>query len=69
MKVSLQGQDKGKRTSGGLSKVETDSVLNKEKEAEHKHKIVDFEMKITGIFWDALSRREYEAIRNHSRPS
>ena len=44
-----------------------DSVLLKHKILEHENEDVDFEMKITGVFKDALTRQADEAVRIHAR--
>ena len=44
-----------------------DSVLLKHKILEHEKEDVDFEMKITGVFKDALTRQADEAVRIHGR--
>jgi hypothetical protein len=44
-----------------------DSVLLKHKILEHENEDVDFLMKITGVFKDALTRQADEAVRIHGR--
>ena len=46
-----------------------DSVLYKHKILEHEEEEVEFEMEITGVFQDALSRQADEAVRIQSRKS
>ena len=46
-----------------------DSVLYKHKVLEHEEEEVEFEMEITGVFQNALSRQSDESVRIQSRKS
>ena len=48
-------------------KKKSDSVLYKHKLSDHRDENVEFEMKISGVFKDALSRQANEAVRIYSR--
>jgi hypothetical protein len=52
-----------------LNKKHFDSVLYKHQIIEHENEDADFQMEITGVFKDAISRQADEAVRINSRQS
>ena len=64
---SRSARIRGKEHLTAFEKKKTDSVLYKHKLSDHKNEDVIFEMKISGIFKDALSRQANEAVRINSR--
>ena len=65
--TSRSGRLRGIEHVQSFNKKRADSVLFKHKILEHNNENVDFEMKITGVFKDALTRQADEAVRIHSR--
>ena len=51
----------------GKNNKQADNVLYKHQLKEHKNETAAFEMEITGIFKDALSRQEDEAVMIYAR--
>ena len=58
---------RGREHLTAFKKKKADSVLYKHKLSDHKNEEVVFEMKISGIFKDAISRQANEAVRINSR--
>ena len=65
--TARSGRIRGIEHVRALNSKQEDSVLYKHQMVEHKGEAVEFEMEITGIFSNALSRQADEAVRISSR--
>ena len=65
---SRSAKIRGKEHLADYRKKTSDSVLNKHTQSDHKNENPIYEMKITGVFRDALSRQANEAVTINLRP-